>query len=417
MDKIELFYRINITREKKLLEEFRGLYDGVVINAHLAAYYSNWTPAFLIQLNKPYFIDPVTHVFARPLAAIRNDEGLKKSYEKLRKAYGGQLERITDTRQLLPRDFKRTELYKELSESVINFQKNLVADQSQKSLSDYLEILGKKEAAKGPAFLVAPYFYFTSIDDPWYKISLNIARASFEYSTGNKIYAVICTSKSTLLDEILLDKLQSDYQGFDGYLILISDFKERDEEESYLRGLIELIKKVSQSKRPVYMLFGGYFSLILSNYGLTGYSRSICYGDSKKIDIDIPVAMARQPKNYYFNLIHAKIPETVARIFYSDNPNLLCKCSVCSEILSEIKSKNKVEKFFDSIDFNRDTRAHFMVVHHSEIQEISRSNEKLVKKLQRELEISRELDVDSYNISNDYLVRWINTIQKTSERR
>jgi hypothetical protein len=409
MGRIKLFYRINLTREKNLLEEFRDLYDGVVLNAHLAAYYSNWTPAFLTQLNKPYFIDPVTYVFARPLATIKSNEDLKKSYEKLRRAYGGRLEKITDTRPLFPKDFRRTRLSSELAKSVLSFQNNLVADQSQTSLGDYLKILGKKEGVKGPTFLVAPYFYFTSLDDPWYEISLKTAKASLKYKGDSQLYAVICAPKSILLAEDTPEKLPRDYKGFDGYLVLVSDFRERDDTENHLRGLIKLIKNLADLEKPVYMLYGGYFSLVLSNYGLTGYSRSLCYGESKKIEVDEPVTVARQPKNYYFDLTHVKLPETVARVFYSDYPKLLCRCNICSGISSKMKSK--IEEFFNSIDFDREAKGHFLHVHHSEIQEISKlTPEKIVEKLRWEYETAQDLSTDLYNIPTDHLRKWINVL-------
>jgi hypothetical protein len=317
----------------------------------------------------------------------------------------------------MPKDFQADESLREFAQNVLDFQRKLVADPAQTSLHEYLEILGKKDdRIQEPTFLIPPYFYFTSFEDPWYKISLEAAKISLELKPKNKLFPIICTSKSMLLNDNFSKRLQQDYSAFDGYLLFISDFRERDDDVTYLAGLIKLIRDISQSKKPVYILYGGYFPLILSKFGLTGYAKSICYGESKKVDIEAPITNARLPKNFYMDLIHQKLSETIARAFYSDNPEYLCKCNICSNILSRFKSQKDSqisERFFDLISFTTEAKAHFIVTHYLEKEDISKLTiDELIKKLQDEFETSQKLNVDSYNIHNSYLCRWINAIER-----
>ncbi len=58
------FYRLGPTKEKELFKRHRDTYDGVVIPAHIASYYCAFCSEFVGSLGKPYFIDPMTYIFA-----------------------------------------------------------------------------------------------------------------------------------------------------------------------------------------------------------------------------------------------------------------------------------------------------------------------------------------------------------------
>lgn len=273
---------------------------------------------------------------------------------------------------------------------------------------EYTKILGKKTEAPVPLFLTTPYFYFTSIDDPWYEISIKIAKQSIKLKGKHKLYVILCFSKELLCHEDYIEKVVKDYNGFDGYLIWISDFDEKIVSEEYLSGLKIFVNKLSKSKKPIFTVYGEFFSLLLSKLGLTGYSRGICYGDSKSVDAY--VTGGRPPRRYYLNLLHIKLSESIARTFFSDNPGLLCKCKICSEVLRKVRSTENVKKigeFFDNIDFIKEAKQHFMVMHTKEIDTISKNSlETLKKELEQEYEKSEKLNLGVYGISNRHIKRW-----------
>lgn len=412
--KAKNFYRLGTAGEKSLFEEMKECYFGIAIGAHFASFYPDWLPTFLSKVRKPFFIDPVTYIFARNLENIKKENNFKKSYEKLMDICGKKVKNILKKRQLVPKDFLDADstLIRDFTENIISFQKDIFkTTSSQRSILEYANILGKKTETLSPLFLTTPYFYFTSIDDPWYEISIKIAKQSIKLKGEHELYAILCFSKELLRNEDHIEKIVKDYAGFDGYLIWVSDFDEKIESEEYLNGLKIFVKKLSESKKPIFTLYGEFFSLLLSKFGLAGYSRGICYGDSKSVDAY--VTGGRPPRRYYFNLLHIKLSESIARTFFSDNPGLLCKCKICSEILRKVKSTENVKEvgeFFDSIDFIK-AKQHFMIVHAEEIDTVSKNSlETLKKELEQEYEKSEELNVKVYGISNEHIKRWKQTL-------
>lgn len=409
---IKNFYRLGTVGEGSLFREMKDYYFGIVIGAHFVAFYPNWLPTFLGNIRKPFFIDPVTYVFARDIDNIKKDNNFKKSYEKLIKICGKKTESILRKRQLIPKDFEDEELLEEFVNNIISFQKNIFrVTPSQQSILEYTKILGKKTELAIPLFLTTPYFYFSSLDDPWYKISVKVAKQAMKLKEGYNLYAVICCSKELLLDDDFINRIVKDYDGFDGYLLWVSNFDEKNESKDYLSGLISFVKKISKLNKETYTLYGEYFSLLITKMGLAGYSRSICYGESK--GVDAYVTGGRPPKRYYFDLLCIKLTETTARTFFSDNPDLLCKCKICSNILKRIKqthSAKKVEEFFDSIDFVKEAKQHFMVVHKNEIDFALKSSiDTLRKDLEKKYEDSLKLNVRLYGVSAKHIERWIQT--------
>lgn len=419
---LNLFFRIGTVGEKEIFRLHKDNYHGIVVGAHFAAFYNDWTPTFLRKLNKPFFVDPMTYVFARDLQNIKKNGEIRKSYEKLIDWYGPPLESLLTNRQLIPKDFLvqgkfNTALVNKIVSKTLSFQADLLTPKSpsQQSLVKYAKMLEEvdMEGPKKTSFLVAPYFFFTSVYDPWYKISLRVARATRQWD-ADPVYCVICASKEMLLDQSAFDKIVRDYEGFDGYLVWFSDFDEEDVSVEYLSGLRKFLHTLSTLRKPIHLLYGGYFSLLLTKIisHVSSYCRSICYGITKDVDAETPQG-GGAPRRYYFNLTHTKLPESVARSFFSDHPDLLCKCEVCSAITREIKEKSKtlspgqqIGKFFDRFDFTK-SRKHFVLSHSEELKDTTkRSTNKVIKELQDSYGKSEELEVKLYGVENSQLERW-----------
>ena len=420
---MRVFYRLGTAGEKKIFEDYPTKYYGIAVGANLAAFYPDWLPTFIRAVRKPFFVDPVTYVFARSLENIKKDNEVKKSFHKLAKAYGDKLTDLIEKegRQLIPRDFLsnrrwNTEFMEELVKNVIDFQMEIMQAPSQPSLLEYAEILGEKipEEVKGPDFLVAPYFYSPSCHDPWYGISLEAAKRAISFKGSLPLFAVICTSRELLLNKADIKQVAKDYDEFAGYILWISGFDEKQEGEEYLAGLIDMVKELAKEKKPVYTLYGEYFSTMISKFGLSGYCRGICYGASKSVDA-AGGGGARLPQRYYIELNHGKLSETVARTFFTDNPGELCKCEVCSNVIKHIHESDPAKKiagFFDQVDFES-TRAHFLVMHAKELEELAAAQLKdIVKQLKANAQRCHDLKAQFYNISDDHLHRWQSVLAK-----
>lgn len=415
--KIWNFYRLGITGEQELFLSLQDDYFGADIPANFAAFYQSWTPTFLRQLSKPFFIDPVTYVMARDISNLKRDADLKKSYKKLFDYYGGNLAYILSNRQLIPRDFClngkwQTAFLDYLVDKTLDFQKDLMKlnTANQQSLLEYFEILGiseKKEELR-PFFLVAPYFYFENLSDPWYDISLRMAKVANSRRGDYPLFAMICMGKEVLLETQSLTKMVKDYAGFDGYLVWISRFDDENEAPNYLTGLVTLIKALIAHQKPVVLIFAGSFSILLREIvgGGLGFCRGICYGESK--DVDATATKGGAPKRFYYHLTMSKLSESVARAFFSDHPEELCDCTICSSLAKEKpRNPDEVSKFFDSLDLVM-SRKHFMLSHKEAIQSItSLSQTKLFLNLAQRIKKCNNLKANYYGIPSSHLERWL----------
>src|SRR5208337_59213 len=82
-------------------------YYGITISAHLLSY----TPTSVVQLvtatEKPFFVDPMTFVFARDIKNICRNGSIRRSYKKLIDEYGSPFGNCTPDGRLSPNCFKR----------------------------------------------------------------------------------------------------------------------------------------------------------------------------------------------------------------------------------------------------------------------------------------------------------------------
>ena len=409
--------------EKKILEEYRDTFFGFTISAHLAAYFIKSLPKFIQKMNKPFFIDPMTYVMARDQNNIKKYNQIKKSFQKLYSLMDEKIKRILADRELLPKDFQNQELLDLMVSDIIKFQKDFTDaineeedDTTRQSLQRYNEILQRKtivEKKLKPEFFTTPYFYFKSISDPWYNISLMLANKMIDFEKEYPVYPIICFSKELLIDEIQMDKLVDDYKNFEGVIIWISDFSERLEIPLYLKQFTKLIEKLKENKKQIYNLYGDYFSLLLTKKGLTGYSRGI--GLSEKRDVDASTGGGGSPERFYLPFLHAYASKTYAREFLSENDGLLCNCEFCENFkkskLPRLTKIKLVEGFFDQLNYMTDTKKHFLITHKNELDKITDLELDEIKQfLTREIRDTDSYRLNLYNLSNQHLKTWLRSI-------
>ena len=219
---IKKYYRFGVA-EKTAFRDKSDSYHGIVISAHIVAYYSTSIREFLRTIGKPFFVDPMTYVFARDPDHIKRKGKLRKSYKKLSERYGEVIENIAGITPLDPHVFTDAGVIDDFASIVLSFQEQILGA-PHGSLQKYFKILGEEaeEKIQAPEFLVAPYFYASSYNDPWYEISLKLAKRSNELKGNNQLYTVICISSEMLLDSSLISQIRSDYSGFDGLIYWVS---------------------------------------------------------------------------------------------------------------------------------------------------------------------------------------------------
>jgi hypothetical protein len=338
----EILYRLSVPAEKDILRSQSKYFDGITIGAHILLYYQSSTTGFLTALGKDVVVDPMTHLLGRSFDNLITGTGnLKRSFVKLllalQKSAGGLIIK-EDIRPLSPEDFKsgsswKNTLVDDFCKEVIRIQM-IVVEESKRSPIQQLLVMAGEKTNQSPVrlkFVCPPYFYWNSITDAWYDVSLHLALHTKSIQRDYPVFPVLCMSKDVLLDDTQITKITQDYSSFGGVVLWISDFDEGGEGVRLLRSLSRLVQDFARKEIMVYNFYGGYYSMLLSKKGLRGFSSSVCYGESKSVDT---VATGGGfPKRFYVPILKDKVQEVDARTFYSDNPSLLCKCEVCAGIM------------------------------------------------------------------------------------
>lgn len=338
----------------------------------------SYTPMSVVQLlsvtEKPFFIDPMTFVFARSPDTIARNGRTRRSYSKLMAAYGPPFSecngRVLSASQFRDQSGQLDDgRLLDACRNVITYQ--LTGYNAVTGLKKYLDLLergGTPMRPLSPDFLVSPYFYARSTRDEWYSISLRCAQLSRTIKGDKELYAVICVSRDMLYDSTQIQQVVRDYSGHDGYIVWIDGFREDELGTDDLVGMRSLVEGLSQTGKPVLSMYGGYVCDLLSKFGLAGYVSGICYGESRSVDAKGGGAGNR----YYVRQSHLKISEELARNFYSvsdNNVRFLCSCPTCQGVRSRLPpgldSQQISDNFFTGLDF-LDFRRHFMHSKHLE---------------------------------------------------
>jgi hypothetical protein len=330
----------------------------------------------LKETRKPFFIDPMTFVFARDISIICRNGSIRRSYKKLLEDYGAPFSNCLTGSCLVPRDFFGVNGDFDDSK-VANACKQVLDFQRTKCMvstpfSKYFKVLGREEENDSllPSFLVAPYFFANRYGSDWYKLSLKFAKQAYAMKGEARLFPVICLSQEVLWDEQYITAIVRDYAGFDGYIIWIDNLDEERVSSMTLVGLKSLISKLSAYRKPVYSLYGGFLCDLLGKFGLTGYSSGICYGEDRSVDAKGGGA----GKRYYVPAVHVKVSADLANAFFAESENnrgLMCNCPTCfgirNKLSSALDSQRYSDAFFSIMDF-LDYRRHFV---NSKFQEMT----------------------------------------------
>jgi len=375
------FYRLGPTKEKELFKRHRDTYSGVVIPAHIATYYHTFCSEFVGALGKPYFIDPMTYIFANDPAQlkrfVKDKEGrtkrdasghktkgdVRRSYSKLiNQEYQGVVKvAVDEERRLLPGDFTDAHALEQLVQRVLDFQRKQISaiPDKYKKYAKYAARAGKSNSSSSnpPMCLVAPYFPATG---GWRAINLRFVQQAKAMSGGLPVFAVILAETQVLARDVR--KIASDYSeaGADGFLLWPDGFS-TDQDEAALRVVFNAVAELRKDDKPVILMYGDAFALVLHYAGLTGLACGICYGERKLSTQDIDVEGAIPPRYYIRRLKKKVVIETeVRRIQLAQYPDLACDCDIC-------RRKPDPATLDDT-----ESREHFMLVRAEEIADLRR---------------------------------------------
>lgn len=329
----------------------KGTYQGVVINANMAAYAPAGLAAFLLEktATTTYIIDPLTHAFQHDPGAICNPEGEpKSSIISIAEAYGDPVASLVGARSLLPRHFKDPKALRTFTERCIDFQldhlRSFMKDADAAKYVDDSEI-------KPPYAVVAPYFFLTETTyDSWLPICIDAARqarAKVGNGGGPKVFTAVVVSQGILLDDLAQEAISDGLSSasLDGYLLWVDNLDEKSASKSELVGLLELARRLrAGGKREVINLHGGYFSIlaagVLGKRALSGVTHAPEFGEFRSV---VPVGGGIPIARYYIPRLHTRVRYRDALRMFTAKDWLdsagsfhkgVCDCEECKEVVA-----------------------------------------------------------------------------------
>ena len=338
--------RLGTHAEKDYLIRAYTWFDEVALNANLVEGTASSLAVFLCELRdkgKGFFVDPMTYAFAlspdflmRASGGQSSRSNLKRTFQGLATRYGRVVDQHAGRIPLQPGHLSSQADQDELCRCVLNYERDRINEAMQGS-ADFLMTDSESEPLL-PTRLVAPYFHLSG-DLEW--LPVNIALGNRACYIEPETWVVVCLDSLLLDSTEFIDNIVSQYRSVrtPGYLIWATDFEEERATEGQIRGLQRLIRGVSQDgTKQVINLFGGYFSCLLAECGLTGVAHGLGYGERRDI---IPVlGGGLPPAKYYLPAIHQhiRIDQLVAIASKLDDNSFrqtICDCVICRGLLRQ----------------------------------------------------------------------------------
>ena len=332
MQMTELMIRVNISREMAWLETSDLQNYDLIVSSHILEGMTKRITSMFAKLKKPYVIDPHTYVFGADVGFIQE----KRWFDKLLGNYGlDTMMEDPNNFELLPNllvdnDQQSTNNLKELVENVMNYQRTKIQD----TYDDIIEFEEFDEEQSEnlnfkPKWIIPPYFFINAGYKDWLTVNINSIKLAIESKNADeKFFAVIMIDKEMLPYTKDIDEIVSEYnvEGIDGYMVWCAHIDENSSKKRELVYFQEFIEKLAKHKKPIHNMYGGLFSLLLEEKGITGVSHSICYGEHK---IPFSTGGGGSTTRYYQPHLYSKVP--LARMEEVENALELkkCDCQYC----------------------------------------------------------------------------------------
>ena len=148
--------------------------------------------------------------------------------------------------------------------------------------------------------------------------------------------------KDILLDSEKIDELCSKYKNSmaDGFLIWLDKFDEKDVSDLYLCKFIEFLRNLKTIEKPIYQIYGSYFSIILTKNILSGVCHGMEYGENRDV---YPVGGGVPVSKFYYPVLHKRLLyrdalDVLLRMDFLKDKNTyfsnVCSCQNCHEIIN-----------------------------------------------------------------------------------
>lgn len=306
-----------------------GSYDGLLVPGTVAAFQADGTRGFVLTLSATgsrtrYVVDPRFPLFQQRLAKP------KKSHESLA-AILGDPNLISRSTAPEAEDFDATRC-EGIAQHWLDFNRGYTTV-SSKHFNKYAERLGESivpDDTQGPERILAPYTMATSTRDAWWSAAQRLWQAHVSLASGTDqldlLLRVVAAQHAPALSDLLADTPEAEVA------VWVDGLDELDASDGGLRELAayrDAITAASERGQSLFALYGGFFSVLMSSFGLRGASHGIGYGEARTWR-ELPQS-GPPPARYYLPKAHRYISQDLALYLWREARELVeCRCGECN---------------------------------------------------------------------------------------
>ena len=418
--------RLGVFRDRPVFEV--ASFGEIIVPAHIAAFAGDGLWGFLQGIatlqnrrDSLFRYDPMTYLLYIPRRywvreSAQDDRGdddpvslgdLRPALSSMLEAYG-----LLEPAVLRSVSAARREFVSNGAQLCLAFQRRGSEASKTQAIAKYARLLGRPvDGALVPSRLVAPYAAIDAWDGPAFEdqVELN-ASALRERVAGEKLWAVlaITSSEGPVPSSTARTRLQ--LASFDGIGLWLGGL---DEYTAPVATLAQYRRLVTQLERPVWVLFGGYFSLLLARDGVEDVSHGVFYTESKLVRGAVGSGPA--PDRYYIPRLHRFYDPARAFAVIRLLPDYACDCPHCGDIQElEASLVAAGRDTTQRIAWTQRLQRHFLTTRANEVSNVARTDIRVqlaeLVASARDVEAIPEVDRNDIGLSAAHLRRWIGAL-------
>ncbi|MCG3204832.1 MAG: hypothetical protein KCHDKBKB_01549 [Elusimicrobia bacterium] len=399
--------------DKKVIIDAAPLLDGFQVGATLAKSLEE----VVRGLRKPFWVEPMLYMFGLDPKHVtqRDKPGVRNSLRTVASRYSAFLEQRVGKVKVFAKDITtQTGILQEISENCLEFQRSKLSspqlDFSQAPLDKYDLLAGDsgrfQSYAVKPAVLIAPFFHIKKVGDDWYDGTLKLFQMSRKFKQqGERLYQGICFTPGCLADFASIERIVRDFSATeaDGTFLWVNGFEEEKASPAHIRGLIRLISGLSDAEHPIVKIYGGFLSILLSNYGLSAFSCDLSFKSYRNLSSYRWAPPPEVQPKFYIGPLHRAYKLNQALGILMAVPEFRCQCRLCSEAYG-----TRLESFVSVMSRPGFCERHFLNVQRNEMNRVaSHSLEDVCFRIKDAARLAETSEVAEAN----HLKIWADTLQ------
>ncbi|MDP1849741.1 MAG: hypothetical protein Q8K79_18280 [Solirubrobacteraceae bacterium] len=340
-----------------LRDRDRGvLWDRLVVPATLATYYKQGTGGFVLELRRPFVIDPRTPII-QPIDVTRPPDP-KPSHKSLAAIHDPDVCEIwapgpLGPGQEVPLEFWTADRWTSAVNRVLRFQHEFEWQASEKR-DKYAAMLREvgydlDAPVEGPWRLIPPYWAVGHIDDGWWALCRQAVEQGHEFARNHnrELVPILCITHEADPD-LLGEMIARLPRGLDQVLCWRGGWDETLATSADVLSWQKTIEIGGERGVAVHNLYGGALSVAMIGLGLAGVNHGIGYSESR--DERRLAQTGAPPMRYYMPTLREFQTVPTAQLSLSElGADHWCRCPVCVDLAGEVLRMS-----------NEELKAHFL---------------------------------------------------------